>query len=300
MLPLAILLPFFALIALGWVLGRGALADARAQTGLRLFVLYAALPAFLFRFVVEAATPPASALLAPLAYLAATLVSGLIVAALAPRARRLAAMGSVSANVGYMGLPAIGVSPLGADPAAVGAAIAVLVADVFVVMNANMVLLSSGGLRAGLRAVMRAPLVWATAAGLCVRLAALPMPEPLARLVALLAGGAVPAALVSLGAALASGAGSLTLSPLRPLIPALPGKLLLHPALAWATVSALGLPRGAASATVLMAATPTALNHFLIAAAGGADARAAAALCLWTTIGALPTLAGWSAILAQA
>lgn len=300
MLPLAILLPFFALIALGWLLGRGPLADARAQTGLRLFVLYAALPAFLFRFVVEATAPPATALLAPLAYLAASLVSGLIVAGLAPRARRLAAMGSVSANVGYMGLPAIAISPLGADPAAVGAAIAVLVADVFVVMNASMVLLAAGGLKAGLRAVTRAPLVWATAAGVAVRLAGLPVPDPLARLVAMLAGGAVPGALVSLGAALASGAGASALSPLRPVIPALPGKLLLHPALAWAAVNALGLPAGAADATVLMAATPTALNYFLIAAAGGANGRAAAALCLWTTVGALPTLAGWSALLAQA
>jgi len=49
---------------------------------------------------------------------------------------------------------------------------------------------------------------------------------------------------------------------------------------------------------VLLAATPTALNHFLIAAAGGADARAAAALCFWTTLGAMPALAGWSALLA--
>ncbi len=298
MLPLSILLPFFALIALGWLIGRGPLADARAQMGLRLFVLYAALPAFLFRFVVEVEPPPTSALLAPAAYLAAALVCGLLVAAFAARPRRLAAMGSVSANVGYMGLPAIAVSPLGADPAAVGAAIAILVADVFVVMNANMVLLASGGLRAGMRAVARAPLVWATAAGLAVRLAALPLPEPLVRLVALLAGGAVPAALVSLGAALASGAGALALSPLRPVLAALPGKLLLHPALAWGVVSALGLPAGAARATVLMAATPTALNYFLIAAAGGADARAAAALCLWTTIGALPTLSVWSVVLA--
>ena len=300
MLPVALLLPFFALVALGWLIGRGPLADARAQTGLRLFVLYAALPAFLFRFVVEAHAPPAMALLAPAAYLVATLICGLIVAALTSRERRLAAMGSVSANVGYMGLPAIALSPLGTDPAAVGAAIAILVADVFVVMNATMVLLASGGLRAGMRAVARAPLVWATAAGLAVRLAGLPLPDPLVRLVALLAGGAVPAALVSLGAALASGAGARALSPLRPVLAALPGKLVLHPALAWGAVSALGLPSGAARATVLMAATPTALNYFLIAAAGGADARAAAALCLWTTIGSLPTLAVWGSVLAQA
>ena len=162
MLPLPILLPFFALIALGYALGRGPLAAPAAQNGLRIFVLYAALPAFIFRFVVEAAAPPPSALLAPMGFALAMLATAATVAVLASeRARALAAMGSISANVGYMGLPAIAVSPLGADPAATGAAIAILVIDVLGTMNANMLLLTRGGLRAGAAAMLRAPLVWA-------------------------------------------------------------------------------------------------------------------------------------------
>lgn len=299
MLPPAILLPFFALIALGYALGRGPLAPAAAQVGLRLFVLYAALPAFVFRFVVEAPPPPAAALLAPAAFALATLAAGALAALLSPpRSRALAAMGAVSANVGYLGLPAIAVSPLGADPAAAGAAIAILVFDVLGTMNANMLLLARGGVRAGAAAMLRAPLVWAMLAGLGVRLAGLVLPEPLARLAALLAGGAVPGALISLGAALAAGGGAIATGPLRPVRVALPGKLLLHPAFAWAAAAAFGLPEGALAATVLMAATPTSLGYFLIAAAGGQDVRAAAAVCLWTTVFSLPTLAGWSAALA--
>jgi hypothetical protein len=49
-----------------------------------------------------------------------------------------------------------------------------------------------------------------------------------------------------------------------------------------------------------MAATPTSLGYFLIAGAGGQDIRAAAALCLWTTVLSLPTLALWSAALTYA
>lgn len=233
MIPLAVLVPLFALIGLGYGLGRGPLRDAWAQRGLRVFVLYAAQPAFVFRFVAEAPTVPSSALAAPAAYLAATRAAGAIVSAVAPTARRLAAMGAVSANVGYLGLPVVAVSPLRGDPEAVGAAIAILVADVLlVVMNANLVLLASGGLRSGLRAAMRAPLVWATAVGLAARPVGMPLPELLARLFGLLAGGAVPAACVSLGAALASASGAFALSALRPVAAALPGKLLFHPALA--------------------------------------------------------------------
>jgi predicted permease len=300
-LPLPILLPFFVLIALGYALGRGPLAAPAAQNGLRLFVLYAALPAFIFRFVVEAATPPPAALLAPAAFAAAMLATATTTAALAPaRARALAAMGSISANVGYMGLPAIAVSPLGTDPAATGAAIAILVVDVLGTMNANMLLLTRGGLRAGANAMLRAPLVWAMLGGLAVRFSGATLPEPALRLVAMLAGGAVPGALISLGAALAAGGGALTLAPLRPVRAALPGKLLLHPALAWLGAATLGLPHGATAATVLMAATPTSLGYFLIAGAGGQDIRAAAALCLWTTVLSLPTLALWSAALTYA
>ncbi|WP_019015950.1 AEC family transporter [Elioraea tepidiphila] len=301
MLPPPILLPFFALIALGYALGRGPLALPAAQNGLRIFVLYAALPAFIFRFVVEAAAPPAAALLAPAAFALAMLATAAAAAALTPhRARALAAMGSISANVGYMGLPAIAVSPLGADPAATGAAIAILVIDVLGTMNANMLLLTRGGLRAGAAAMLRAPLVWAMLAGLSVRLSGIALPAPVMSLAAMLAGGAVPGALISLGAALAVGGGALALAPLRPVRAALPGKLILHPALAWIAAAALGLPGGATAATVLMAATPTSLGYFLIAGAGGQDIRAAAALCLWTTVLSLPTLALWSAALTYA
>jgi predicted permease len=299
-LPLSILLPFFALIALGYALGRGPLAAAAAQNGLRLFVLYAALPAFIFRFVVEAAPPPPGALLAPAAFALAMLATAALAAAASPqRTRALAAMGAVSANVGYMGLPAIAVSPLGADPAATGAAIAILVVDVLGTMNANMLLLTRGGLSAGAAAMLRAPLVWAMVAGLAVRAGGIGLPAPAASLVAMLAGGAVPGALVSLGAALAAG-GGLALAPLRPVRAALPGKLVLHPALAWGAAAAFGLPPGAEAATVLMAATPTSLSYFLIAGAGGQDIRAAAAVCIWSTVASLPTLAAWSTALAYA
>lgn len=159
MIPFPVLAPFFALILLGWLLGRGPLSGREAQAGLRAFVLYAALPAFVFRFVAEAERPPPSALLAPLAYVLASAAAGGASAAVARAGlRRMAFMAAISANLGYIGLPAIAVSPLGADPAAVGAAIALLVLDVLGTLNLGMVLMTRGGIRAGLRALLRAPI----------------------------------------------------------------------------------------------------------------------------------------------
>jgi len=297
-IPLPILLPFFALILLGWLLGRGPLAAPQAQAGLRAFVLYAALPAFVFRFVVEAERPPPAALLAPLAYVLASAVAGGASAMGARRGlRRMAFMAAISANLGYIGLPAIAVSPLGADPAAVGAAIALLVLDVLGTLNLGMVLMARGGLGAGLGALVRAPIAWAMLAGLGLRGFGLALPEPAARLAAMLSGGAVPGALVSLGAALAAGGAGLSFRPLAGVAAAVPAKLVLQPAAYVGAAMLLDLPRGAVVAGAMMAACPVSLGFFLVAAAGGQDSRTAAALCLWSTVAAAPSFALWNALL---
>jgi hypothetical protein len=298
-IPFPVLAPFFALILLGWLLGRGPLALPAAQAGLRAFVLYAALPAFVFRFVAEAAPPPPAALLAPLAYTLASGVTGAVAALLARKGlRRIAFMAAISANLGYIGLPAIAVSPLGADPAAVGAAIAILVLDVLGTLNLGMVMLTKGGIRAGLRALVRAPIAWAMLAALAMRGAGLALPDPMARLAAMLSGGAVPGALISLGAALAAGQAGLSFRPLAGVAWAVPAKLLLQPASYVAAALALGLPQGAVTAGALMAACPVSLGFFLVAASGGQDMRTAASLCLWTTIAAAPGFALWNLLLA--
>ena len=54
--------------------------------------------------------------------------------------------------------------------------------DVLGTMNANMLLLTRGGLRAGANAMLRAPLVWAMVAGLAVRFSGITLPEPALRL----------------------------------------------------------------------------------------------------------------------
>lgn len=298
MIPLPVLAPFFALILLGWLLGRGPLALPAAQAGLRAFVLFAALPAFVFRFVAEAEAPPPAALLAPLAFIAASAVAGTMAAVLArPGLRRMGGMAAISANLGYIGLPAVAVSPLGADPAAVGAAIAILVLDVLGTLNLGMVLLTKGGIRSGLKALLRAPIAWAMLAALAMRGLGLSLPDPVARLAAMLSGGAVPGALISLGAALAAGGAGLSLRPLAGVAWALPAKLLVHPAAYVGAAMLLGLPKGAVVAGALMAACPVSLGFFLVAVAGGQDMRAAASLCLWSTIAAAPAFALWNALL---
>jgi predicted permease len=297
-IPFPVLAPFFALILLGWLLGRGPLATPAAQAGLRAFVLYAALPAFVFRFVAEAERPPPAALLAPLAFVAASAVAGAVAALAArPGQKRLGFMAAISANLGYIGLPAIAVSPLGSDPAAVGAAIAILVLDVLGTLNLGMVLLARGGIGAGFRALLSAPIAWAMLAALAMRGLGLALPDPAARLAAMLSGGAVPGALISLGAALAAGGAGLSLRPLTGVAWAVPAKLLLHPAAYVGAALLLGLPRGAVVAGALMAACPVSLGFFLVAAAGGQDMRAAASLCLWSTIAAAPGLALWNLLL---
>lgn len=265
---------------------------------MRAFVLYAALPAFVFRFVAEAERPPPAALFAPLAYVLASALTGGVAAALARKGlRRVAFMAAISANLGYIGLPAIAVSPLGADPAAVGAAIAILVLDVLGTLNLGMVLMTKGGLRAGGRALLRAPIAWAMLAALAMRAAGLALPEPVTRLTVMLSGGAVPGALISLGAALSAGQRGISFKPLAGVAWAIPAKLLLQPASYVGAALLLGLPEGAVTAGALMAACPVSLGFFLVAASGGQDTRTAAALCLWSTVAAAPAFAFWNAML---
>nr|WP_144187039.1 AEC family transporter [Elioraea rosea] len=265
---------------------------------MRAFVLYAALPAFVFRFVAEAEPPPPAALLAPVAYVMASAIAGGAAALLArPGLRRVAFMAAISANLGYIGLPAIAVSPLGADPAAVGAAIAILVLDVLGTLNLGMVMMTKGGLSAGLRALVRAPIAWAMVSALVMRGLGLSLPAPVSRLAVMLSGGAVPGALISLGAALSAGQRGVSLKPLSGVAWALPAKLLLQPAAYVGSALLLGLPAGAVTAGALMAACPVSLGFFLVAVAGGQDMRVAAALCLWSTIAAAPGFALWNAVL---
>lgn len=300
MIPLSILLPFFSLIAIGVVLGRNVMARPEAQAGLRAFVLWAALPAFLFRLTFRAAVPTPELLPLLAAYVGGTLGTATIIFLAAPGARRVAAAAAFNPNSGYIGVPAVLASPFAlADPVVGTATVMLFVADQLTIVSLTTVLLMGRSPLAALRALIQSPLLAAIATAVLLRgVGIAELPAPLARLVDMLAAGAVPAALVALGSALAATTSMAHLrAGLHGTWPAIPGKLLLQPALVLLAARLLVGPSAPAAAAVLLAACPVSLNFFLIATAGGHDPKVIALLPATTTALALPTIALWGELL---
>ena len=292
---LAQVLPFFALIALGYLAGRRGFFGPEATAALTRFVFYFALPAMLLRF---SATLPMADLWDPglmLAYLSATAALYALVAA-AAMARgtgvpvaAMEAQCAVIGNVGFLGIPML-VLLLG--EAAIVPVMTVLVIDL-VVFGSLIVVVITGG-RDGRfsartfgvvgRGLLANPMIVAIAAGLGWSALALPVPGPAASFLAILGGAATPGALFAIGCSLAH-------LPLEK--PVLAGylsalKLGVHPLAVGVSVVWFGVEPFAAGVTVAAAALPVAGNVYIIAAQYGvAPARVSASILVSTTLAVL-------------
>lgn len=307
---LTITLPVFALIAMGYgAVWRGFFKQSDMRV-LGQFVLQIALPALLFRAV---ATKPLTEVLVP-SYLSVFLAAGLAIIALTyggaalagvgPRRRAVAALGSTIPNSGFIGYPMMLL--LFPDLAGVILAMNMLVEN-FILIPLCLMLAELGRRDAGrplgqmlgamAMSVLKRPMVLSLLVGLVWTLLSLPIPRPAMRVLDVTANAAAALSLFAIGGSLFGlpTKGNRALAGFVAL-----GKLVLHPALAFACLvafAAIGwaVPTGdLATAVVLSAAMPMFGIYTILAQDYELEGLASLAL-LMAMVGAFFTL---SALLA--
>jgi len=318
---LAVTIPFFGLVLLGWVASRLHWLPASAIPGLNAYVLFFALPCLLFRF---GSSLPFDRLADPVqlaVYLgAALLIVALTIAVTLQRPGRsgvdlrdagLGALVAAFPNAGFMGVPLL-VALLGESAA--GPVIGAIVVDLVVTSTICLALAQSHTHLAGvedrtlvqaaalsLRGALTNPLPWAIAIGAVFAATGRELPAPIAQIVRMLGDSATPVALFTIGAVLwRAGEHVHTRTPLGRTLPVALIKLLVHPALVFALGSAaraLGAPLSSFTLMVLTltAALPSASNVSVLAERYGADNGRIARIILVSTALAFVTFtaAAW-------
>ena len=274
MLPIFLkTLPFFALIAAGWIAGRTRFFPAEATAWLTKFVFYFALSAMLFRF---AATLDMAELWDP-AFAAAYLTGSLAVWGLGFGVARLrglplpdAAMEAqccMIGNTGFLGVPMLLVL-LG--PPAVGPVLLVLTIDL--VVFSTLITLIITAARQGrvtlatvvpmARGLVANPMIVSIVAGLAFGAMRLRLPAPADEFLVMLGAAATPGALFAIGASL-SERGAQRLGSAVWLGFA---KLVLHPvAVGLAAFAIFDVAAFPAGVMVAAAALPVAGNVYILA-----------------------------------
>jgi len=264
---LAAFAALWAIIAVGWLVGRYALLGPGATTLLARLVFFLAAPALL---VATLATTPVGGVFtaAAVPFVASTLVTALSVAAVArwrwklDRGRgTVATLCASYVNGGYLGIP-VAAFVLGD----VSFAIPVLLFQVLVFAPVGLSLLDARpGIRGLLMLPVRNPVIPACVAGLAVTVSGWNPPAELLRPFELVGAAAVPLALLALGLSLA-GARPLGSGPdagVRYAVVA--AKVLIQPAVAYTVGLLLGLDGVLLLAAVVMSGLPTAQNVFVFA-----------------------------------
>jgi len=268
--------PIFGLILIGYLAGRWRLLGGEATGGLTAFVSYFALPALFFASL---ARTPVRAVLDPGLIagfgiaVVATFLLGMLVSRLVAggglAAMSLQGIAASWGNVGYLGVPlclaAFGEASL--PPAMLSVIVTAVIAMVFGVMLIELeVAAGHGPFMTFMRAawnVARNPLPLSIAIGLAWSALGLPMPTPVERWIDLLGAAAAPCALFAIGLFLSdkSVRSGLVEAGLVTVI-----KLVLQPLTALAVLPLFVDVRSVpGQVALLMAATPTAANAFVLA-----------------------------------
>jgi malonate transporter len=297
MLPIFLkTLPFFAVIAVGYLAARTRFFSEEAGANLTRFVFYFALSAMIFRFaasldITEVFHGPsvlAYLLATGAVYLLATLVAivrktGIEIAAIEAQC---AAIG----NVGFLGIPMLA---LLLGPEAVGPVLLVLATDLIVFGSLIVIIVSArrdgrvslavlGSVAGGL---VRNPMVMSVTLGLLWSASGLSLPVPAAESLALLGAAATPGALFAIGASLASKSADRREIALWLAF----AKLVLHPAaVAIGVLYLFDVPPYSAAVMIAAAAMPTAGNVYILAQHYGiAPVRVSSTILFSTTVSIL-------------
>lgn len=287
--------PFFGLIALGFVTGRIVRHPVDGLAWLNVFIIYIALPALFFQLLSK--TPVEK--LASGGFIVATTLATFLIFALGfavalARTRgdipvaTIQGLAGAYGNIGYMGpgLALVAIGPEAAVPVAL-----IFCFDNTLHFTMAPLLMALGGDRKGspakialgvLLKIVTHPFIIATVLGVAAAVIGATPPEPVDRLLQLLANAAAPCALFAMGVTLA----------LRPLkrVPVelayiVPIKLAAHPVAVWLLLGLFGNfdPVWVQSA-ILLASLPTATNVFVIAQQYGVWVERASASVLVTTV----------------
>jgi malonate transporter and related proteins len=297
-----LLAPFFGLIGLGFFCGKVVRQPEAGLAWMQFFLIYVALPCLFYRLIADKPLDQ----LANWPFIAATTLSTFCAFGLSfasgwrytrdlPQSVMQGVAGSYS-NIGYMGPPLI-LAALG--PTASAPVVLIFVFDSLLLFSLVPLLMSVAGLerlspaatvRRILWRVVTHPFNIATALGITASYLHLELPTALDQIVTWLYGSAAPCALFLLGVTVA----------MRPMgripgeVPALVLiKLVLHPLLLWALLSALGdFGQTWTYAAVTMAALPPALNIFVISTQYNVGVERASACVLIGTLASMVTLTG--------
>ena len=291
-------LPFFLVIATGWIAGKTRFFPAVATAWLTKFVFYFALSAMLFRF---AATLDVDQLFDPrfvLAYLTGSLALWALGFGVA-KWRRLpldqAAMEAhvaMTGNTGFLGVPML-VALLG--PLAVGPVLMVLTIDMMVFSTLITLLITiarQGRVRLTtlwplLRGIVANPMIVSMVAGLVWAKLHLPMPPALDEYLVLLGASATPGALFAIGASLAERSAER----LGPALWLSLAKLVLHPlAVAVAALMVFDVEPFAAGVMIAAASLPVAGNVYILSQYFGVAAHRVSAAILISTAASIATV----------
>jgi predicted permease len=296
---LAVTLPFFALVLLGYLAAQREVLPEDAIPGLNVYVLFFALPCMLFRF--GSSQPFARLidvrLLAIYTVCALAMVAVTIALTWQRGARpgvdmKDAAFGALVAafpNAGFMGVPLL-VALLGDNAA--GPVIGAILVDLILTSTLCLALAQASTHRAdgvhdergvfaaallALRGAATNPLPWSIVIGALFAAFDRELPGPIAQIVRMLGDSATPVALFTIGSVLSrAGRHAHSRTPVGRYLPVALLKLVLHPALVFGlgtAAIALGapLPRFGLMVLTLVAALPSASNVSVLAERYGAD-----------------------------
>lgn len=271
-----IVLPVFALIAIGYLGARTGYFSGAVQKGLTEFAGALAIPALLFRTVATSAAPSVSPLklwaayfgAAGLTWLAATLMTRFVLCR--PKIDGASiAMTSAYGNTVMLGIP-LCLALYGEAAAAPMAVILALTSPLYWTLatlhhqaaTASRELGTRELLMSIIRDLARNPLIVGIACGALWRLTGWPIPAVMDRVLGLLGQAGVPCALIALGTSLV---GFAIAGQGPTLTTAITLKLLVMPTAAWLISMTLGLPPVAMGVVVLFAAMPSGANAYLFA-----------------------------------
>lgn len=296
-----LVLPFFGMIALGYVCGKRVKLPAEGLAWMQFFLIYVSLPMLFYRLIAD---KPLSDL-TNWPYVIATTLATYVVFALSftvglyftrgnlPQSVMQGVAGAYS-NIGYMGPPLV-LAALG--PAASAPVVLIFVFDNLLLFSLIPFLMALAGVEKKSMLQTARDVAWkvvthpfnvATVLGVIAAVTKLQLPSALDKMTIWLSGAAAPCALFLLGVTVA-------IRPMQKMPPEVPAlmfiKLIVHPLLILLLLSIMGdFPPAWVFAGMVMAALPPALNIFVISTQYGVGVERASASILVGTIASMVTL----------